>query len=124
VSKSLQKQNESSTISDVTHTPTIDVTKPDEPVEVNTVIEKPPRITLANASSTPSLVSLMAREPVLFGSQNLREEMWNSKEARGGGQSEDSVSVASDISSASKKPKKKTFFSFGRKKDKQKEITM
>ena len=100
---------------DVT-TPTIDVTKA-EPVEVSVL--EPPKV-MSNAKSTPASLNLLPLEPSLSGSQLLREELWKSREA--GGISEDSASVASDISSVSKKTKKKTFFSFGRKKDKQKEV--
>ena len=96
--------------------PTIDITQAAEPA----ILEAPKP--LASASSMSSLVNLVAREPgaSLTGSQILREELWNAKELLA--PAEDSVSVSSDVSSVSKKPKKKTFFSFGRKKEKQKEI--
>jgi hypothetical protein len=102
--------------------PTIDVTVAVEPVAEAAAAE-PPRI-LANASSTSSLNRLVPRESgsSLTGSQLLREELWNAKESLA--VAEDAASVASDVSSVSvsKKAKKKTFFSFGRKKEKQKEI--
>ena len=104
------------TVVAATSQPTIDITQAAEPA----ILEAPKP--LASASSMSSLVNLVAREPgaTLTGSQILREELWNAKELLA--PAEDSVSVSSDVSSVSKKPKKKTFFSFGRKKEKQKEI--